>query len=104
MSNLVLRIATACVLIPAMIALVMLAPDWLFAGVIGAVVLAASWEWAAFGAERLALRAGYVGSTAVVLVIAYFLSGRGLNAPWVMVAALADSERYLSEAREIVVQ
>jgi phosphatidate cytidylyltransferase len=47
-----LRILTAVILLPAVVALVWLAPTWAVALVAGLVALVAGWEWAALAAPR----------------------------------------------------
>ena len=46
------RVLTALLLAPAAIVLILLAPTWLFALVIGLIVLAALWEWARLAGWR----------------------------------------------------
>ncbi|MGB9429925.1 MAG: phosphatidate cytidylyltransferase [Gammaproteobacteria bacterium] len=46
-----LRILTALILLPLVIALVLLAPTWLLALVAGLVTLVATWEWASLSGE-----------------------------------------------------
>lgn len=62
-STLVQRIATAAVLAPAFVAAILFLPEPYFAGLIGAFIAAAAWEWSAF----LELRS--TGSRAVFTIL-----------------------------------
>jgi len=64
-----LRILTAAILLPAVVALVWLAPTWALALAAGAVALAAAWEWSALTAARTPwIQAGFTLLAALLLV------------------------------------
>ena len=64
-----LRILTAAILLPAVVALVWLAPTWLLALAAGAVALVATWEWSSLAAARaLWMQAGFTLLVALLLI------------------------------------
>ena len=64
-----LRILTAAILLPAVVALVWLAPTWAVGLAAGAMALAAAWEWAVLVSPRaLWLQAGFALLVAVLLI------------------------------------
>lgn len=71
-----LRLVTAAILLPAVVALVWLAPTWALALAAGVVALIAAWEWAALAAVHgMWLKAGY--ALLVALLLAWFWTRRG---------------------------
>lgn len=84
---LVQRVVTALVLLPLLIAAIAyLPPHWLYAVFCGAGLIAA-WEWAGLmgpGGTRLPVRAAFVASCAVAMLLGWFLRAYAF---WVCAAA-----------------
>lgn len=70
------RTITALILAPLAVALVLLSPTWLFALVIGAMCLVASWEWTQLASVKTpAMRVAVVVVTAILLALAWRVRG-----------------------------
>jgi len=70
------RTITALILAPLVVAIILLAPNWLFALVVAALFLGASWEWTLLaGIGSAAARGGAVLLVAALIALAWPLHG-----------------------------
>ncbi|RAP57425.1 phosphatidate cytidylyltransferase [Oleiagrimonas sp. MCCC 1A03011] len=68
------RILTALILIPLALAVMLLPPTWLFGVIVGAVFLAAQWEWTRLcGVRKVSVRLAWLTLTLIALIALWIL-------------------------------
>jgi phosphatidate cytidylyltransferase len=81
------RILTALVLVPLALAIILLPPTWLFAGIVAVVFLAANWEWTRLcGVRATGVRTAWLLLTLACMIVLWLL--RGHTVVWPVVVAL----------------
>lgn len=83
------RLLAALILIPLFLAALFYVPQWLWALLMGAVVLLAADEWARLAAAGRGARLAYLGLTGLLLVICYVLLETGAELTQFVVALAA---------------